>query len=123
MEMQAGQLPCPLAKAAEDSTLIFFNKVDFVDTFTKTQMGDVLELIKAQVLIHDVPAEELVLRTMHRDKVKEMCKPRARVYLDRDTPRRIRKIILHHQKVNAAYAEQIRHAGQTDLEDDTGDQE
>ena len=123
MEMQAGQLPCPLAKAAEDSTLIFFNKVDFVDTFTKTQMGDVLELIKAQVLIHDMPAEELVLRTMHRDKVKEMCKPRARVYLDRDTPRRIRKIILHHQKVSAAYAEQIRHAGQTDLEDDTGDQE
>ena len=107
MEMQAGQLPCPLAKAAEDSTLIFFNKIDFVDTFTKAQMEDVLELIKAQTLIHDVPAEELVLRTMLHDKVKEMCKPRARVYLDRDTPRRVKKIIDHHQKVNAAYAQKI----------------
>ena len=74
MEMQAGQLPCPMAKAAEDSTLIFFDKHDFVDTFTKAQMEDVLELIKAQKLIHDVPAEDLVLRTMHHDKVREMCK-------------------------------------------------
>ena len=126
MDMQAGQLPCPLARAAEDSTLIFFSKTDFVDTFTKAQMEDVLELIKAQTLIpDDVAPEELVLRTMHRDQVKEMCKPRARVYLDRDTPRRVKKIIDHHQKVSAAYAQQIQHAGQAELEEEKapGDQE
>ena len=47
MDMAAGQLPCPYVKAAEDSTLMFFDKHDFVDTFTKAQMEDVLEKIKA----------------------------------------------------------------------------
>ena len=111
MDMAAGQLPCPYAKAAEDSTLIFFDKHDFVDTFTKAQMEDVLEKIKAQKLIQDVPAEQLVLKTMHRDKVRELCQPRARVYLDRDTPRRVKKIIDHHQKVSEAYNNQIRQHG------------
>lgn len=74
-------------------------------------MEDVLEKIKAQKLIQDVPADQLVLKTMHRDKVKELCQPRARVYLDRDTPRRVKKIIDHHQKVNAAYTEQVKHLG------------
>lgn len=55
-----------------------------------------LDVVKAQKLIKDVPAEELVLRSMHEDKVLEMCKPRERVYMDRDTPRRIKKIIMEH---------------------------
>ena len=46
----------------------------------------------------DVPGEELVLRTMHKDKVLEMCKPRERVFMDRDTPRRIKKMIMEHQE-------------------------
>lgn len=56
-----------------------------------------LDVVKAQRLIKDVPAEELVLRTMHKDKVLEMCKPRERVFMDRDTPRRIKKMVLEHQ--------------------------
>ena len=51
-----------------------------------------------------------------------MCKPRARVYLDRDTPRRVKKIIAHHQEVNLAYTEKIRHANQTD-EDETSQEQ
>ena len=47
---------------------------------------------------------------MHHDKIKELCQPRARVYLDRDTPRRIKKIIDHHQKVNEAFNQQIKHS-------------
>ena len=55
-----------------------------------------LDIVKAQKLIIDVPGEELVLRTMHQDKVLEMCRPRERVFMDRDTPRRIKKMILEH---------------------------
>ena len=55
-----------------------------------------LDIVKAQKLIKDVPSEELVLRTMHKDKVLEMCKPRERVFMDRDTPRRIKKMIMEH---------------------------
>lgn len=57
-----------------------------------------LDVVKAQKLIKDVASEELVLRTMHQDKVKEMCKPRARVFLDRDTPRRMKSMMLDHQE-------------------------
>ena len=57
-----------------------------------------LDVVKAQNLIKDVPSEELILRTMHKDKVLEMCKPREHVFLDKDTPRRIKKIILEHQE-------------------------
>ena len=56
-----------------------------------------LDVVKAQRLIKDVAGEELVLRTMHKDKVLEMCKPRERVFMDRDTPRRIKKMVLEHQ--------------------------
>ena len=35
---------------------------------------------------------------MHKDKVIEMCKPREHVYPDKETPRRIKKIILEHQE-------------------------
>lgn len=55
-----------------------------------------LDIVKAQKLIKDVPSDELVLRTMHKDKVLEMCKPRERVFMDRDTPRRIKKMIMEH---------------------------
>ena len=57
-----------------------------------------LDVVKAQKLIKDVPSEELALRTMHKDKILEMCKPRERVYMDRDTPRRIKEMIMEHQK-------------------------
>ena len=35
MEMHEGQVTCPYAKAAEDTVLVYFNKIDFVNTFTK----------------------------------------------------------------------------------------
>ena len=73
MEMHEGQVTCPYAKAAENTVLVYFNKIDFVNTFTKDQIGEMLDVVKAQKLIKDVPAEELVLRTMHKDKVVEMC--------------------------------------------------
>ena len=34
MEMREGQVTCPFAKAAEDTTLVYFNKLDFVNTFS-----------------------------------------------------------------------------------------
>lgn len=37
---------------------------------------------------------------MHWDKVNQICMPRERVFMDRDTPRRIKKIIMHHQAEN-----------------------
>ena len=96
MEMHEGQVACPYAKAAEDTTLVYFNKVDFVSVFSKDQLGEMLDCVKAQKLIKDVPSDDLVLRSMHIDKVLEMCRPRERVYMDRDTPRRIKKIIMQH---------------------------
>ena len=108
MEMHEGQVTCPYAKAAEDTTLVYFNKIDFVNTFSKDQIGEMLDVVKAQKLIKDVPADDLVLRTMHKDKVLEMCKPRERVYKDRDTPRRIKKIIMDHQSTNAFRVKQLQ---------------
>ena len=35
MNMHAGQLPCTLAVAAEDTILVFFDKHDFVDVFSQ----------------------------------------------------------------------------------------
>lgn len=35
MDMHEGQVTCPYAKAAEDTVLVYFNKIDFVNTFTK----------------------------------------------------------------------------------------
>lgn len=96
MELQEGQVTCPFAKACEDSVLVYFNKIDFVNTFEKDQIGEMLDIVKQQKLFVDVPSEELVLRTMHKDKVLEMCKPRERVFKDRDTPRRIKKMIMEH---------------------------
>ena len=55
-----------------------------------------------------MPADDLVLRTMHKDKVLEMCKPRERVYMDRDTPRRIKKIMLNHQSKHAHRVNQLK---------------
>ena len=67
-----------------------------------------LDVVKAQKLIKDILADELVLRTMHKDKVLEMCKPRERVYVDRDTPRRIKKIMLDHQNNQAHRLKQLK---------------
>ena len=55
-----------------------------------------LDVVKAQKLIQDVPGDELVLRSMHKGKVLEMCRARERVFMDRDTPRRIKKMMLEH---------------------------
>ena len=97
MDSHEGQVTCPFAIAAEDTQLVYFNKIDFVNTFGKSEIGEMLDVVKAQKLIKDVPSEELILRTMHKDKVLEMCKPREHVFLDKETPRRIKKIILEHQ--------------------------
>ena len=35
MEMHEGQVTCPFAKASEDTVLVYFNKIDFVNTFSK----------------------------------------------------------------------------------------
>ncbi len=100
MGMNSGQVICCYASAAEDTELVYFNKIDFVNGFEKDQIGEMLDVVKAQVLFKDIPNEELILRTMHRDKVLQMCMPRERVFMDRDTPRRIKKIIMHHQAEN-----------------------
>ena len=47
MEMHEGQVKCPYAKAAEDSVLVCFNKIDFVNAFSKDQIGEMLDVVKA----------------------------------------------------------------------------
>lgn len=96
MNMTEGQVTCTYARAAEDSTLVYFNKHDFVNSFTKDQILEMLDVVKAISLFKDVPNEELILRTMHKDKVIKMCKPRERVLMNGDTPRRMKKIIMDH---------------------------
>ena len=120
MEMHEGQVTCPFAKAAEDTVLVYFNKIDFVNTFGKDQIGEMLDVVKAQRLIKDVAPEELVLRTMHKDKILEMCKPRERVFMDRDTPRRIKKMIMEHQSDDAWRAGERKGAATSPTNLDTG---
>ena len=43
MSLTALQVPCPLAVAAEDTTLIFFKKTDLVDAFDKDQIRGLLD--------------------------------------------------------------------------------
>ena len=100
MGMTAGQVTCTYARAAEDTTLVYFNKHDFVNSFTKDQILEMLDVVKSFNLFKDIPNEELILRTMHRDKVTELCRPRERVLLNGDTPRRIKEIIMDHQERN-----------------------
>ena len=65
MNMHAGQLPCSLVIAAEDSTLVFFDKHDFVDVLNTDQIKDLLDIVHESGLVKDVIESELILRSMH----------------------------------------------------------
>jgi len=38
---------CCYASAAEDTELVYFNKIDFVNGFEKDQIGEMLDVVKA----------------------------------------------------------------------------
>jgi hypothetical protein len=65
MNLHAGQLPCPLVVAAEPTTLVFFDKHDFVNVFDSEQITNLLDTVHKHNLINDVQESELILRSMH----------------------------------------------------------
>jgi CRP-like cAMP-binding protein len=71
MNMHAGQLPCSLAIAAEDCTLVFFDKHDFVDALNTDQIKELLDVVHDSGLVKDVVDSELILRSMHEQKLKD----------------------------------------------------
>ena len=97
MNLHAGQLPCPLVVAAEPTTLVFFDKHDFVNVFDSEQITNLLDTVHKQDLINDVQESELILRSMTQQKLIDIKRPRKNIFLDRDTPERIRKIVRDHE--------------------------
>jgi len=55
MNLHAGQLPCPLVVAAEPTTLVFFEKHDFINVFdSELKITNLLDKVHKQELINDV---------------------------------------------------------------------
>ena len=46
MQKSAGQVICSIAKAAEDSVLIYFDCMNFLSSFTSDQIIDILDVAK-----------------------------------------------------------------------------
>jgi len=93
MDWQAYQVPCSLAFAAEPSTLIFFDKQDFVRAFELIDLTSMINKQDSSNFINVVPDSELALRSLHSQKMQDLKCPRPHVFTDRLTPRRIRKLV------------------------------
>jgi hypothetical protein len=66
-----------------------------ISVFKKNQIKTLLELLQSKPsLVKDVPEEELVLRSLHENKIRNLAKPRENLLANnKPTPARLKKII------------------------------
>jgi hypothetical protein len=90
---------CPLARAGADNTkLLYLTALDLLMVFSIGELEDIVELPENHNLIKEEQDPDLILRTLLAEQKKDMARPRQRVLFEKDTPRRIRKIITEHEE-------------------------